>query len=258
MLPLRCKLVQSTAASRRVTSRRQPILTGHRSCEEACLLLSRALALGRRLALGSRGLGSRGLGTWSSTAEGATVGLRHALLHLHLHLVLLGLGHHLRGLLLDGHVTLSLRQLQLRMLLLVRLLNRERLLLVLHLVLGRHLRDLAVLLRLQHAELRLLLVKHHLLLDTVLGREHRLRVLQLRLHRAGIHRMGSAVPTVATVRRLSVAAVRAVRGRRRVACTVRGHRGTVRGHRGTVPGIPAVPAVSGSRNDSAHGERRCT
>merc|ERR1719335_1066841 len=225
MLPLRCKLVRSTAASRRVTSRRQPILTGHRSCEEACLLLGRALALGRRLALGSRGLGSRGLGTRSSTAEGATVGLGHAL----------------RGLLLDGHVTLSLRQLQLRMLLLVRLLNREHLLLVLHLVLGRHRRDLAVLLSLQHAELRLLLVKHHLLLDTVLGREHRLRVRQLRLHRASIHRGSSAVPAIATVHR------------RRVARAVRGHRGTVRGHRGTVPGIAAV---SGSRNDGAHGERR--
>merc|ERR1711869_5310 len=114
--------LQSTAASGRVTSRRQPIPTGRRSCEEACLLLGRALALGRGLALGSRGLG-RGRGARSTARKGAAVCLRHALLHLHLHLVLLGLSHHLRGLLLDGHVTLGPRHLQLRVLLLVRLLD---------------------------------------------------------------------------------------------------------------------------------------
>merc|ERR1719152_952555 len=116
--------LQSTAASGRVTSRRQPIPTGRRSCEEACLLLGRALALGRGLALGSRG---------RTGTERTAVRLRHLLLHLHLHLVLLGLSHHLRSLLLDRHVALVLRQFQLRMLLLVGLLDREHLLLVLHL-----------------------------------------------------------------------------------------------------------------------------
>merc|ERR1719152_163200 len=192
--------LQRTAASGRVTSRRQPIPTGRRSCEEACLLLGRALALGRGLALGSRGLG-RGLGRGRTGTESTAVRLRHLLLHLHLHLVLLGLSHHLRGLLLDGHVALILRQLQLRVLLLVRLLDREHLLLVLHLVLHRQLRDRAGLLRLQHAELRLLLVSQHLLLDTILGREHPLGVLQLRLHRAGVHSSSTVAPVAAVRRR---------------------------------------------------------
>merc|ERR1719498_509404 len=69
--------LQCTAASGRVTSRRWPIPTGRRSCEEAHL----ALALSRGLALGR----SRGLAARRGTArERTAVRLRHALLHLHL------------------------------------------------------------------------------------------------------------------------------------------------------------------------------
>merc|ERR1719231_2148011 len=130
-------------------------IASHHLCQRSRLLLGallgRALALGRAsraLALGSR----RGLGG-STARERAAVGLRHACLHLHLHLVLLGLGRHLRGLLLDGHVALGLRHLELVVLLLVRLLDREHLLRVLLLVLGSHHRQRALLLGLEHVEL---------------------------------------------------------------------------------------------------------
>merc|ERR1719353_1938568 len=101
--------LQLATASGRVTSRHPPISRKHQNrCQISRLL---------RLALG-RALASRGLARRSTARERAAVGLRHALLHLHLHLVLLGLGHHLRGLLRDGHVALVLRHLELHGLLL--------------------------------------------------------------------------------------------------------------------------------------------
>merc|ERR1719484_517616 len=64
---------------------------------------------------------------------------------------------------------------------------------VLLIVLGRHLRDRAILLSFEHFQLRVMLVSEHLLLDTELRGEHRRRILQLRLPRGGIHRVGAAV-----------------------------------------------------------------
>merc|ERR1719456_311434 len=76
----------------RVTSRSPPVLAHHISCEVASLLLALRLAA-RALALGA---GIRRLPLGRARAVCAAVGARHLLLHLHGHLVLLGLGRHLR------------------------------------------------------------------------------------------------------------------------------------------------------------------
>merc|ERR1719310_1969710 len=125
MLPSRSS-VPGARTLGRVISRSPPVLAHHISCEEARLLLALRLAA-RALALGARAR-TRGRLASARARERAAVRARHLLLHLHGHLVLRGLGRHLRGLLLDGHFALGLRHRELRLLLLVRLLNRELLL----------------------------------------------------------------------------------------------------------------------------------
>merc|ERR1711918_29068 len=88
---------QLATTSGRVTSWPLSASSHHISCaRDRVYEVLRLLRLRLR-----RGGGLLGVG---DAAVGAAVGRRHALLHLHLHLVLLGLGHHLVGLLADGHV----------------------------------------------------------------------------------------------------------------------------------------------------------